>query len=128
MLRLLRRTWQGNAMDIRGKVESLVALEISLGQCVGTVQIARELGISPSAVGRWISRGLPGLPGHRVRLEAVRRGRKWVTSRAALERFFAALPQNVDSVERECIAVRTSTQRHRDVERALAQARNLGIA
>jgi hypothetical protein len=43
-----------------------------------------------SAVWRWVSNGLPGPDEKRVRLEAVRLGRRWMTSRQALARFMAA--------------------------------------
>src|SRR5688572_6295524 len=44
-----------------------------------------------SAIWRWVTKGLPGPVGQRVRLEAVRVGRRWVTSHEALARFFAGL-------------------------------------
>src|SRR5688572_1327869 len=44
-----------------------------------------------SAVWRWVSKGLRGPVGERVRLEAVRIGRRWVTSHEGLARFFARL-------------------------------------
>jgi len=71
-----------------------VAHEIADGDCVGTSQLARENHLQPSTIFRWIAKGLPAAEGGRVRLEAIRRGRRWLTSRAAVRRFFAALPAN----------------------------------
>lgn len=54
-------------------------------------QAARWLGVHPSTIGRWHTQGMRG-----VRLEAVRFGRKLVTSREACIRFterLAALDQ-----------------------------------
>jgi hypothetical protein len=45
--------------------------------------------LARAAVWRWLSKGLPGPDGTRVRLEAVRLGRRWMTSRQALARFMA---------------------------------------
>jgi len=42
-----------------------------------------------AAVWRWVVKGLRGPDGMRVRLEAVRLGKRWVTSRQALSRFMA---------------------------------------
>lgn len=66
--------------------------EIAAGDVLTFSAIAREQGDAPSTVFRWAFRGIPGAGGGRVRLEAIRRGRAWVTSRKALERFLAALP------------------------------------
>ena len=47
--------------------------------------------LHPSTLTRWILRGVRGVGGERIRLEAVRVGCRWLTSEAALERFAAAL-------------------------------------
>lgn len=44
-----------------------------------------------AAVWRWVTHGLRRPDGSRVRLEALRMGRRWVTSTAALGRFFRRL-------------------------------------
>lgn len=44
-----------------------------------------------AAVWRWVSRGLSRPDGSRVRLEALLMGRRWVTSKEALARFFVRL-------------------------------------
>jgi hypothetical protein len=47
--------------------------------------------LDPSTLVRWVLRGNLARDGRRVRLEAVRFGGTWMTSEAALKRFFAAL-------------------------------------
>ena len=76
-----------------------VAIEVADGDAVGTTEIAREKHLKISTIFRWISKGLPSADGSRVRLEAVRRGRTWLTSRAAMRRFFAALPTSSSASE-----------------------------
>ncbi len=44
-----------------------------------------------AAVWRWVSKGLHGPDGSRVHLEALRMGRRWVTSKQAVARFFILL-------------------------------------
>jgi hypothetical protein len=44
-----------------------------------------------STLVRWISRGVLSPNGSRVRLEAIRLGGRWLTSRAAIQRFCDAL-------------------------------------
>jgi hypothetical protein len=53
--------------------------------------------LARAAVWRWISKGLPGPDGMRVRLEAVRLGRRWMTSRQALARFMARTTRSADA-------------------------------
>jgi hypothetical protein len=72
-----------------------VAAEIAAGDELGTIAIAREKNLRPSTVLRWILTGLPARHGNRVRLEALKRGRRWLTSRAALARFFGELPNSI---------------------------------
>src|SRR4051794_13752953 len=73
-----------------------VAEEIANGDEIGTVQLSREKQLEISTVFRWIIKGLPAAGGGRVQLEAIKRGKTWLTSRAALRRFFSALPTNGD--------------------------------
>ena len=47
--------------------------------------------LNPSTLTRWITKGVIGPNGQRVRLSGVRCGGRWLTSLAALERFSAAL-------------------------------------
>ena len=48
-------------------------------------------GSDPSRTFRWIMTGLKARSGVVVKLEAIRTGGKWTTSRSALGRFFIAL-------------------------------------
>jgi hypothetical protein len=45
--------------------------------------------LARQAAWRWVTKGLPGPDGQRVRLESIRVGRRWMTSLAAVARFFA---------------------------------------
>lgn len=72
--------------------EPAVASEIADGDELSTAQISREKKLNIATVYRWMAKGLPAAIGGRVRLEAVKRGKSWLTSRAALRRFFARLP------------------------------------
>jgi hypothetical protein len=66
---------------------------------------------------RWALDGVHGLDGRLVRLEAVRLGRKWVTSRQALQRFVGALtPAPRDNSASP--PTRTPRQRQQASERA----------
>jgi hypothetical protein len=85
------------------------------------LNLARQFNVAPSTALRWILRGLPDGQGGRVRLEAVRRGKPWITSRAALERFFAALPQSTSTPPAP--PIRSPARRERESARA-AEALN----
>jgi hypothetical protein len=75
---------------------------------------------------RWILGGVRALDGRLVRLEAVRLGRKWVTSRQALQRFVAALtPSHSDTGASP--PPRTANQRRRASERAGMKLEEVGI-
>lgn len=64
---------------------------------------------------RWIRDGLKAPDGHLVKLEAIRIGCKWMTSREALARFF----QRLTPAEQVAPpSVRSPSARNRDAERA----------
>jgi transposase-like protein len=94
-----------------------VASEIVAGDQITLIEIARQFGVAPSTVLRWLLRGLPDGRGGRVRLEAVRRGKPWITSRAAIERFLAALPQA--GVTPATAPLRTPARRERESAAAM---------
>jgi hypothetical protein len=74
---------------------------------------------------RWIMHGVKAPSGQVVRLEAIRLGNRWHTSRAAIQRFADALtPQPADS---RTPAQRTSGQRQRAAERAAAKLASIGM-
>lgn len=89
-----------------------VAAEIVNGDSVKLLDVARQFGVAPSTVLRWLLRGLPDGRGERIRLAAVKRGKTWLTSKAALARFLGALPQSAPI----SIAppIRTASKRERD--------------
>jgi hypothetical protein len=74
---------------------------------------------------RWILEGVRGLDGRLVRLEAVRLGRKWVTSRQALQRFTAALTSTLENSPTPP-RPRTPGQRQRASERAERELESAG--
>jgi hypothetical protein len=79
-----------------------------------------------STVWRWVTTGVRGPGGNRVRLQALRIGAKWVTSRRAIQAFAEALTPHLD-VQAEPAATCTAGQRRRAAERAGEQLAALGI-
>lgn len=75
-----------------------------------------------SCIFRWVRDGVQ-TPCGKVRLEAIRCGSRWLTSREALQRFAEA--QTPDLAERPQLP-RTSTMRRRASERAEAQLQKIG--
>jgi hypothetical protein len=61
-----------------------------------------------------------------VRLEAVRLGNRWVTSREALQRFALALTPRLDS-KADPPNVRTATNRQRASHKAATELEQYGI-
>lgn len=75
---------------------------------------------------RWILKGSKGPEGQTVRLEGVRIGGRWLTSREALQRFAEGLTPH-PSDEKPPNSPRTPTQRRRADEHADEELRQLGI-
>jgi hypothetical protein len=73
-----------------------------------------------STVLRWILQGADG-----VRLEGVRLGGRWMTSRQALQRFADRLTPDLETPQRN--PPRSPTQRQRASERAERELAKLGI-
>jgi hypothetical protein len=82
--------------------------------------------ISLSAIFRWISDGIKGPDGKRIRLEATRVGGRWLTSVAALERFALAQTPQFGGTE-TTTRIRTPGQRQRASEAAALELENDGI-
>jgi hypothetical protein len=81
--------------------------------------------VSLSCILRWVHTGVPGPSGERVRLEALRVGGRWTTSREALQRFAERLtPHLADEMQP---APRGPAKRRRASERAAAQLDQLGV-
>jgi hypothetical protein len=95
--------------------EADLATEIAAGAGISLTKVAHEQLTAPSTVFRWVTRGLPGGDGTRVKLQAIKRGKKWITTVDAVKRFFAALPQSEPS---NSTPSRTPRQRERDNNRA----------
>jgi hypothetical protein len=79
-----------------------------------------------STLVRWITQGVRLPDGKVVRLEAVRLGSRWVTSREALQRFAEALTPQLDGQASEA-ATRAPSARQRASERAAAELEKVGI-
>jgi hypothetical protein len=78
-----------------------------------------------STVLRWILQGAPAPDGRRVKLAACRVGAKWITSRAALREFSAALTPRSDG--ESAPLPRTPCQGTRASERAAKALERAGI-
>lgn len=101
---------------------SALAAEIAAGDKTTPPELARIKAVNadPSTVLRWILRGIPDGQGGRIRLEALRRGRIWLTSLAAYQRFIEAHPTNIiasSPAPRQPIA-RSAAKREKETERA----------
>jgi hypothetical protein len=79
-----------------------------------------------STILRWITRGAKAPSGERVRLEAVRIGGRWMTSRQALQRFAERLTPRLDTTAASTTP-RTPGQRQRAAERAERELDLIGI-
>lgn len=75
---------------------------------------------------RWILSGAKAPDGERIRLEAVRMGGRWLTSREALQRFAERLTPHVGDSP-EIAAPRTSSRQQRGAERAGEKLKALNI-
>jgi hypothetical protein len=75
---------------------------------------------------RWILRGCRGPGGVLVRLEAVRLGNRWMTSREAIQRFTERLTPRLDGDDVPPIQ-RSESRRRRASERAAAELEQLGL-
>jgi Protein of unknown function (DUF1580) len=75
---------------------------------------------------RWATKGAKAPDGTIVRLEALRVGSRWVTSREAIQRFMEALTPRIDD-EGSTPGVRTTTRRQRASDRAAEELDQLGL-
>jgi hypothetical protein len=79
--------------------------------------------VSPATVFRWVTKGCRAADGTVVKLEAVRLGSRWLTSREALARFAAALSEPAPAAP----AQRPPAARRRAADRAAEELDRLGI-
>jgi hypothetical protein len=82
--------------------------------------------VDPSTVFRWVTKGTRTPGGHLVKLEAVRVGVRWLTSRGAIARFVAALTAAADPTPTTSAPTRTPTARQRATEKAVAALKKMG--
>jgi hypothetical protein len=89
---------------------------ISLEAACRLIPPARGNRCHVSTLVRWIRRGVLSPNGRRARLEAIRLGGRWLTSRAAIRRFCDALTPRLDDTELS--VPRTERQADREARRA----------
>jgi hypothetical protein len=83
--------------------------------------------VDPSTVFRWVTRGTRTTGGQTVKLEAVRVGTRWLTSRGAVARFVATLTAASDPTPAATTPTsRTPAARHRAAEKAVATLKAMG--
>jgi hypothetical protein len=102
--------------------------ETLLGLCEAARRLPPGRGgrpVSFSCVLRWITSGVPGPDGQRIKLEGVRVGGRWLTSEEALARWADRLTPHDNSEPPP--APRTSTQRQKAAERAAKELEKVGI-
>jgi hypothetical protein len=114
------------------KLTPCIASEVATGGGLPLREAARRFpssrrgrALTLSCVLRWISRGVPGPYGNRVRLEAVRLAGKWLTSEPAIARFLAAQTPSAEPCAQP--TPRTPGRRQQASERAARELEALGI-
>jgi hypothetical protein len=107
-------------------------IDLSKETTISLAQVAREQPPgrrgAPCSLGcvlRWVLKGIRSPSDEYVRLEAVRLGGRWITSREALQRFAQRLTPPLDG--EPPVAPRTPSQRRRASERAAQELVRLGI-
>lgn len=88
-------------------------------------EAAKIAHVSFATLWRWILRGIPDPNGDRVRLEALRCGGKWLTSREALVRFANRLTPDLN--DGPTFVPRSAQKRKHASERAAAKLQQKGI-
>jgi hypothetical protein len=105
-----------------------MSIDLSQEPPVRLEQIARETNHHFSTVFRWVLRGVRGPDGRMVKLQALRLGGKYITSREALQRFAeATTPNELLDNGRPRITRRSPAQRQKASERAERELREMGI-
>jgi Protein of unknown function (DUF1580) len=97
---------------------------VSLHEAAGLLPGTHGKPLNFSTVWRWILKGVLAADGERrVKLEAVRLGGRWVTSREALQRFSESLTERPAPTG----DMRTPTERKRRTTAAKAKLKKMGI-
>jgi hypothetical protein len=99
--------------------ETLISLSQAAARFPGHRGAAR---LHPATLTRWILKGATAVDGHRVKLEAIRIGCRWLTSEPALQRFADAL----SAPPTGGTPPRSPTARQKASERAGAELRAMG--
>lgn len=109
-----------------------MSIDITTEHVIRLTEAARMVGpgrqnrpTSVCTVYRWILTGLKSPSGELVKLEGIRLGDKWVTSKEAMQRFAERLTPDVNV--RSAPAPRTARQRQRAVERVERELLEAGI-
>jgi hypothetical protein len=107
-------------------------LDITAESVLSLNQAARELppgrGGRPVSLGcilRWVLEGAKAPDGKRVRLEALRMGGRWITSRESLQRFAEALTPRLSDAPMS--SPRTPGRRQKAADRAARELEKVGI-
>jgi hypothetical protein len=89
-------------------VSARVRAEVLDGHGVSLIQAARTFPpsrrtspVNSSTIFRWIASGIRLPDGRRLRLEGVRLGGRWLTSKQALDRFITAQTPNLEAGDQE---------------------------
>jgi hypothetical protein len=121
------------AADVSEAVPQLLA-EIQAGEGLSLSAAGRLFpghrggkSVDPSTVFRWVTKGTRTPGGRPVKLEAVRVGGRWLTSRGAVTRFVAALTAASDPTPSSTApASRSPAVRRRAAEKAAAALKAMG--
>jgi hypothetical protein len=87
----------------------------------------RDRPVTLGCLFRWITTGVIGPDGRRVKLEAGRLAGKWVTTPGAIRRFIEAQTPRESAEEASVPVPRSPAKRQRASERAAAELEQLGI-
>jgi hypothetical protein len=86
--------------------------------------------VTLSCLFRWITRGVKGPDGERVKLEAARLAGRWITTPGAIKRFISAQTpptETLDDFDSAAGRKRTTARRERDCLRADRKLAEAGI-
>jgi hypothetical protein len=81
--------------------------------------------VTLSCVFRWVTKGVRGPEGQRIRLEGARLAGRWVTTPQAIARFLQAQTPNLDNVPEQFPS--SPNARQRANQRAAAKLEQLGL-
>lgn len=100
---------------------------LSLGQVARLIPPMRGRKTHVSTIGRWIVDGTRTPGGEVVRLEAVRLGGRWLTTREALARYMDALTGMMAGTGGDVPPPRSPARRRRASERAAQELARQGV-